>query len=108
MFQLVELKERYSEFEARGARVVVVNQEDAGEESRWKMLEALGGDPPFVPASDVDRRATPRFERVTTYLLDPEGRVVEIFPAHRRVWMPWDAVLNRLDELEREEQSEAR
>jgi peroxiredoxin len=97
--QLVELKKRYSEFEDRGVEVVVVNQEDAGEESRMNMLEALGGDPPFVLASDVDRQSTPRFERVTTYILDPEGRVVEIFPAHRRVWMPWDAVLNRLDEL---------
>jgi len=97
--QLVELKERYDEFRGRGVTVVAVSQEDQGEDMLWTMYEALGADVPFTLASDVGRRSTGRFDRVTTYLIDASGRVVEIFPAHRQVWMPWDAVLHRIDEL---------
>jgi hypothetical protein len=51
--------------------------------------------------ADFRREQTRRYDRLTTYLVDAKGRVLEIFPTHRRMWMPWDAVLHRIDELRR-------
>lgn len=65
------------------------------------LLFAASGELPFDLGTDVRREQTAAYDRVTTYLLDPEGRVLEIFPAHRRLWLPWDAVLHRIDALQR-------
>ena len=99
MYQLVQLRERYAEFSAREAEVVAVTQEDDSEDMTWSLLDALDGDVPFELVADHGRQSTERWERVTTYLLGPERRVLEIFPAHRDMWFPWDAVLNRIDDL---------
>lgn len=100
MFQLGELAEQHDAFRRRGVGVLAIDQEGTGEEDLWRLVEALDGDVPFHLAIDPGRRASARFERVTTYLLDAEGLVVEVFPVHRRVWMPWEAVLARVNELE--------
>jgi hypothetical protein len=97
--QLGELVERFGEFEERGARVLALDQEDESVDGLWDLLERLG-EIPFELATDVGRAGAPRLDRITTYLLDRSGRVIEIFPSHPLVWMPWDAVLQRID-LER-------
>ena len=79
----------------------MVGQEDENMDMFWTLLDALEGNVPFEIATDLRREETPRYNRLTTYLLDADGRVLEIFPAHRRMWMPWDAVLQRIDELRR-------
>lgn len=86
---------RHDEFIALGARVLALNQEDDSEEETLQLAERLG-EIPFELATDLGRARTQRYERVTTYLLDREGRVLEIFPTHPEVWMPWDAVLERI------------
>lgn len=91
--------QRYHEFDALGARVLALDQEDESLEGTLQLVDRLG-EIPFDLVTDVGRKATPRYDRVTTYLLDREGRVLEIFPSHPQVWMPWDAVLQRI-ELER-------
>jgi hypothetical protein len=77
----------------------MIGQEDESLDMLWKLMDALEGEVPFELATDLRGEQTPRYDRVTTYLLDGDGRVLEIFPAHRRMWMPWDAVLHRIDEL---------
>lgn len=100
MAQLGELSERFEEFRERGVSVLAVAQEDESMDMMWTMLDALGGEVPFELATDLRRGATARYDRLTTYLLDASGRVLEIFPVHQRMWLPWDAVLERVDELE--------
>jgi peroxiredoxin len=97
--QLGELARRYEEFEERGATVVAITQEDSGRDMMWDLVDALDGDLPFRLGSDPGRAATTRYDRIATYLLDETGEVLEVFPVHRRMYMPWDAVLSRLDDL---------
>jgi len=100
MAQLGELSERHAEFEERDARAVMIGQEDESLDMFWTLVDGLEGDVPFDLATDLHRARTRRYDRITTYLLDANGRVLEIFPVHRRLWMPWDAVLFRIDELD--------
>ncbi len=67
------------------------------------MIEQLGGAPPFPLMTDLSREQTTDYERITTYLLDEDGEVVQIFPTHRDVFPPWEVVLEEMDrrELER-------
>lgn len=108
MAQLGELSGRFDEFSERGVTVVAIAQEDESMDMMWTMLDALGGEVPFELATDLRRAATPRYDRLTTYLLDPAGSVLEIFPVHQRMWLPWDAVLERVDELEASRGTEGR
>ena len=97
MYQLGELGRRYESFAERQTRVLAVDQEDASLDGLLQLTERIG-ELPFDVTTDLDRRATARYERVTTYLLDRNGVVLEIFPSHPGVWMPWDAVLQRIDD----------
>lgn len=82
-------------------RAVMIGQEDESLDMLWDLMDALEGEVPFDLATDLRREQTTRYDRVNTYLLDQGGRVLEIFPAHRRMWLPWDAVLQRIDERQR-------
>ena len=76
--------------------MLALDQEDESLDETLSLVERLG-EIPFELATDLGRARTERYERVTTYLLDREGRVLEIFPTHPEVWMPWDAVLERIE-----------
>jgi hypothetical protein len=76
--------------------VLALDQEDDSLDRTLALVERLG-EIPFELATDLGRVRTQRYERVTTYLLDREGRVLEIFPSHPEAWMPWDAVLERIE-----------
>ncbi len=64
-----------------------------------KILEKFPEDLPFQLVADVDQEQTKSYDRTTTYLIDKEGVVREIFPAMIHMRPTWHSVLNRLDEI---------
>lgn len=77
---------------------VAIAQEDADLEGHAKFLshfEPFGG-PAFDIVCDVKRAATPRYDRTTTYLLDGDGRVVQVFPQLTHFRAAWAAVRHEL------------
>ena len=53
---------------------------------------------PFLILADFERQATARYDRTTTYWINPNGVVEEVFPAMTHIRPNWRAVLNRMDE----------
>lgn len=70
------------------------------------ILEALGEQPPYELVTDPGRRRSQALDWMTVYLVDAQGRVREVFPTRFGLAPPWDAVLRRIDQLQREAQSE--
>jgi alkyl hydroperoxide reductase subunit AhpC len=95
------LQKDYDEFTRRDTVVIAISQEDKDIASAAKFLRHFGADgPPFAIAADLSREKTQRFRRTTTYLIDKEGVVREIFPAIIHQRPNWSAVLNRIDALD--------
>ena len=89
----------YQEFQDRDTVVVAIAQEDKDVASFAKILPKFKGELPFEIVADVNREGTPLYDRTTTYLIDKEGIVREIFPALIHMRPTWHAVLHRLDEI---------
>ena len=89
----------YDEFERRNTVVIAVAQEDTDLKSHGKFLSNFEPEPRFEVVADVGRRKTKAYGRTTTYLIDKQGKVREIFPAMIHMRPTWQAVLHRIDEL---------
>jgi peroxiredoxin len=89
----------FDEFEKRDVTVIAVSQEDKDLETHGRFYKHFKPAPRFEIVADLKREKTQRYRRTTTYLIDKQGVVREIFPAiiHKRP--SWRAVLNRIDEL---------
>ena len=79
--------------------MLALAQGDQSAEGALEMLEELGEPLPFELLTDPGRARSGVFDWMTTYLIDSNGRVREAFPVRRGVSLPWDAVLERIDEL---------
>ncbi len=90
----------YDEFTRRDTVVIAVAQEDKELESHARILKHFEGKPPFDIVADIDRKQTARYDRTTTYLIDKNGVVRQIFPALIHTRPSWFAVLNEIDGLE--------
>lgn len=87
----------WDEFERRGATVVAIAQEDTDLEQHARLPAALGADLPFEVVADLNRERTARYDRTTTYLLDSEGVVRQVFPQMIHHRATWRAVLHEMD-----------
>ena len=74
-------------------------QEDKDAASHGKILAAITSGPRFEIGADLGHRQTRRYHRTTTYLLDGDGVVREVFPMTVRQRAPWTAVLAAFDRL---------
>ncbi len=101
------MQNTYDKFTARNTIVIAVSQEDTDLESHAKFFKAFKGNTPaFDIVADLDREKTKKYDRTTTYLIDTNGIVREIFPATVRMRPDWRAVLNKIDELQLNKQKE--
>ena len=80
--------------------VIAIAQEDESLENHAKILPKLGQDLPFEVVADLNREATEAYDRTTTYLIDMDGTVREIFPALIHMRPTWFSVLHRLEEIQ--------
>lgn len=87
------------EFEARDFVVIAVAQEDVDLENHAKMRSAFEGGPKFELVADIGREGTPAYDRTTTYLIDKEGKVRQVFPQLITKRASWRAILNEADGL---------
>ena len=87
------------EFAARDTVIVAVSQEDKDLESFAKMpSNPKLKDREFEIVADIGH-TVPQIDRVTTYLIDKDGVVREVFPQLIRHRATWSAVLHAVDEV---------
>ena len=91
----MELRDLYERFEALGARVVAISQEDEDLSLAVRMAESV--EPPFDLLFDLERRESTAFDRTTAYLIDEGGVVREIFPMIIHARPSWEVVLGELE-----------
>jgi hypothetical protein len=77
---------------------VAVAQEDETLEDFAGMPRALGN-PPFDVVADLKGEKTARWDRITTYLIDRDGIVRQVFPTMIRQRPSWKAILREVDVL---------
>lgn len=88
----------YSRFDALDIMVVAVAQEDKDLESHGKMT-AQFPDRPFEIVADMDRAGTERYERTSTYLIDREGIVRQVFPQVIHYRADWETIITECERL---------
>lgn len=89
----------YGEFTKRDTVVIAVAQEDKDLKTHARFLDNFQGDPPFDIVADLKGRTLPKYDRTTSYLIDKQGVIREIFPSPIHMRPHWQTVLNRIDEL---------
>ena len=82
----------YDAFEARDTVVIAIAQEDKDLKSHGQFLKKFEQTPPFDIVADIGRKQTERYDRTTSYLIDKQGMVREIFPATVYLRPNWLAV----------------
>lgn len=90
----------YDEFTDRNTVVIAVAQEDKDLETHAKFLTNFPSTPPFDITADLGRTKTGDYGRASTYLIDTEGVVRQVFPSMIRYRASWSAVLNEIDRLQ--------
>jgi len=64
------------------------------------MLNAFGAEGPYFDVlADLKRAETLRYDRITSYLIDKRGEVVEIFPMIIHGRAGWDPILKEVTKL---------
>ena len=93
------MQEVYDEFEKRDTVVIAVAQEDKDLESHGKFRKNFKPEPRFEIVADLDRAKTKKYDRTTSYLIDKDGVVRQIFPAliHQRA--SWQGILHEIDRI---------
>ena len=90
----------FDEFEALDTAVIAVAQEDKSLAEFGQMVDKLGPDLPFEMVADLDREATPAYDRTTAYLIDKQGVVREIFPMIIHARPSWKVIRREVEALE--------
>ncbi len=86
-------------FAERDFVAIAIAQEDKDLESHGRFLGRFKEPPPFEIVADVDRGVTTGYDRATTYLIDKEGVVRQVFPQMVTKRVQWDAVLREAERL---------
>ena len=93
------MQNTYDQFEALDTVVIAVAQEDKDLESHGRFYDHFKPEPRFLLAADLDRSDTGRYERTSTYLIDKQGVVRQIFPQMIHYRADWRAILNEVARL---------
>lgn len=93
------MQKAYDEFERRDTVVIAVAQEDKDLESHGKIRANFKPSPRFEIVADVGRRETKRYHQTSSYLIDREGVVRQIFPMLIHSRGPWSAILGEIDAM---------
>ena len=76
--------------------------------SHAKFLAAFGPQGPrFEIVADLGRAETPAWDRVTSYLIDEQGLVREIFPMIIHGRANWPAILREVEQLHASQEKKA-
>lgn len=78
--------------------VVALSQEDTDLASFGRMPASLPPGFAFEVLADLGHEQTGPYDRTSTYWIDRDGVVAEVFPAMTHIRPSWDAVLRRIDE----------
>lgn len=80
---------------------MAVAQEDETLEEHGELPAALGRETPvpFDIVADLGGERTQRWDRITTYLIDRDGIVRQVFPTMIRQRPSWKAILREVDVL---------
>ena len=91
------------EFTSLDTVALAIAQEDKDLTSHGKFAKSFEGDLGFDIVADLNRAETTDYDRVTTYLIDKEGVVRQVFPnlIHHRA--SWNATLEEVRRLARED-----
>lgn len=89
----------YEEFSQRNTVVIAVAQEDTDLKSHAKFLKLFNPEPRFEIGADIDRAETAAYDRTTTYLIEKDGTVRQVFPQLIHYRANWEAILNEMDRL---------
>ena len=90
------------EFASLDTVAIAIAQEDKDLESHGRFAKSFDGTPGFEIVADLNRAETTDYDRVTTYLIDKEGIVRQVFPnlIHHRA--SWDAALEEIRRITRD------
>jgi peroxiredoxin len=89
----------YERFEALDIVVIAVAQEDKDLESHAKFRAHFDPAPRFELVADLDRADTARYGRTTTYLIDKQGVVRQVFPQLIHYRADWTALLGEAERV---------
>jgi len=89
----------YDRVEALDAVVIAIAQEDQDLESHGKFYANFKPEPRFELCADLDRAETGRYERTSTYMIDKDGRVLQVFPQLIHYRAHWDGILRECERL---------
>lgn len=92
------MQKQFDEITNRNTVVIAVAQEDTDLKDHGKFKPVKDG-MPFAIVADLNREQTPMLDRTTTYLIDKEGTVRQIFPATAYVRPDWSVVFHEMDRL---------
>jgi peroxiredoxin len=87
------------EFTSLNTVAIAIAQEDKDLKGHGRFTKSFDEIPGFTIVADLNRAETTDYDRVTTYLIDKEGVVRQIFPnlIHHRA--SWDAALEEIRHL---------
>ena len=91
------MQKQYDAFEARNVHVIGIAQEDPDLAAHAKILSRFDPPPRFDLVADLERAGTSRYRRTSTYLVDADGFVRQIFPNVVRHRADWGAILAEID-----------
>ena len=91
-----------NEFASLDTVAIAIAQEDKDLESHGRFAKSFDGTHGFEIVADLNRAETTDYDRVTTYLIDKEGIVRQVFPnlIHHRA--SWDAALEEIRRITRD------
>ena len=90
----------FDKFEQRETIVVAIAQEDKDLETHGRILKNFEQPMPFEVLADLEGTTVDLYDRTSTYLIDMDGVVREIFPALIHMRPSWHAVLHRIDAMD--------
>lgn len=89
----------YDEFIKRDTVVIAISQEDTDLKTHGNMVTKIKPSPRFDIVADLNRKKTKRYDRTTTYFIDKQGIVRQIFPMLIHTRASWSAILNEIDRI---------
>lgn len=96
----MQLHQSFDQLESRGVRAVAIAQEDV-DLGEFATFYGAGFDaaPRFEAVADLNRAKTGRLDHTTSYLVDPNGKILQVFPMTVRFRAAWPTIFAEIDRL---------